>query len=179
MRLLELQLLAIGPFSGAVLDLKGGKRGLHLIYGPNEAGKSSALRAIRDLLFGMPQVTQDAHLHAAPALRLSAVIERDGEELAFVRRKKRKDSLVGLDDTSKPLRSKLLAVPALRARYLGYVREIADKWLDWRTIDTPHFRVNYAAGLDSLAYRAAARAEWAYEVLTEELASQRGRATHM
>ena len=44
------------------------------------------------------------------------------------------DPLVGLDDTSKPLRSKLLAVPALRARYLGYVREIADKWLDWRTL---------------------------------------------
>jgi len=44
------------------------------------------------------------------------------------------DPLIGLDDTSKPLRSKLLAVPALRARYLGYVREIADKWLDWRTL---------------------------------------------
>ena len=28
------------------------------------------------------------------------------------------DPLVGLDDTTKPLRSKLLAVPALRERYL-------------------------------------------------------------
>ena len=36
------------------------------------------------------------------------------------------DPLVGLDDTSKPLRSKLLAVPALRERYLAYVRDIAD-----------------------------------------------------
>ena len=45
------------------------------------------------------------------------------------------DPLVGLDDTSKPLRSKLLAVPALRAKYLGYVREIADKWLAWRTLE--------------------------------------------
>ena len=36
--------------------------------------------------------------------------------------------------TSKPLRSKLLAVPALRAAYLSYVREIADKWLDWKTL---------------------------------------------
>jgi spore coat protein CotH len=45
------------------------------------------------------------------------------------------DPLVGLDDTSKPLRSKLLAVPALRTRYLGYLREIADKWLDWRTLE--------------------------------------------
>jgi hypothetical protein len=45
------------------------------------------------------------------------------------------DPLVGLDDMSKPLRSKLLAVPALRAKYLGYVREIAEKWLDWRTLE--------------------------------------------
>ena len=43
--------------------------------------------------------------------------------------------MIGLDDASKPLRSKLLAVPALRAKYLGYVREIADKWLDWRTLE--------------------------------------------
>ena len=45
------------------------------------------------------------------------------------------DPLIGLDDGTKPLRSRLLAVPALRERYLGYVREIADKWLDWRTLE--------------------------------------------
>lgn len=46
----------------------------------------------------------------------------------------RLDPLVGLEDATKPLRSKLLAVPALRARYLGYVREIATTWLDWATV---------------------------------------------
>jgi spore coat protein CotH len=44
------------------------------------------------------------------------------------------DPLVGLDDTTKPLRSKLLAVPALRERYLSYVHEIALKHLDWKTL---------------------------------------------
>jgi hypothetical protein len=44
------------------------------------------------------------------------------------------DPLTGLDDGSKPLRSKLLAVPALRARYLAYVRDIARRWLDWNRI---------------------------------------------
>ena len=34
----------------------------------------------------------------------------------------------------KPLRSKLLAVPALRARYMTYVQQIAAKWLDWNTL---------------------------------------------
>jgi len=41
------------------------------------------------------------------------------------------DPLHAANDASKPLLSKLLAVPALRARYLGYVREIASTWLDW------------------------------------------------
>ncbi len=45
------------------------------------------------------------------------------------------DPLVGLDDSTKPLRSKLLAVPSLRAVYLGYVRDIADKWLEWQRLE--------------------------------------------
>ena len=44
------------------------------------------------------------------------------------------DPLIGLDDARKPLRSKLLAVPNLKAKYLSYVRQIAEKSLDWKTI---------------------------------------------
>ncbi|MBX3440866.1 MAG: CotH kinase family protein [Planctomyces sp.] len=44
------------------------------------------------------------------------------------------DPLVGLDDPSKPLRSRLLAVPALRTRYLEHVRTIANDWLDWERL---------------------------------------------
>jgi len=44
------------------------------------------------------------------------------------------DPLVGTNEASKPLRSKLLAVPALRARYLTYVRAIAEKWFDWKRL---------------------------------------------
>jgi hypothetical protein len=44
------------------------------------------------------------------------------------------DPLIGLNDASKPLRSKLLAVPALRNRYMTYVRQISTKWLDWNTL---------------------------------------------
>ena len=43
------------------------------------------------------------------------------------------DPLVALDDPSKPLRSKLLAVPSLKRKYLGYVRDIAEE-LDWRKL---------------------------------------------
>lgn len=45
------------------------------------------------------------------------------------------DPLVGIDDPTKPLRSRLLNVPSLRARYLSYVREIAETWLDWGRLD--------------------------------------------
>jgi hypothetical protein len=44
------------------------------------------------------------------------------------------DPLVGLNDPSKPLRSKLLAVPSLQKKYLANVRTIAEKWLDWRQL---------------------------------------------
>lgn len=44
------------------------------------------------------------------------------------------DPLVALDDPTKPLRSRLLAVPELRERYLRHVREIAETSLDWRVL---------------------------------------------
>ena len=44
------------------------------------------------------------------------------------------DPLVGLDDASKPLRSRLLKIPELRAKYLAHVRQITRVELDWNTL---------------------------------------------
>src|SRR5207248_2781490 len=44
------------------------------------------------------------------------------------------DPLAMANDPNKPLISKLLTVPALRAKYLGYVRQVAEKWLDWEKL---------------------------------------------
>lgn len=44
------------------------------------------------------------------------------------------DPLWAAEDPSKPLISRLLSVPAWRAKYLGYVRDIAERWLDWKQI---------------------------------------------
>jgi spore coat protein CotH len=44
------------------------------------------------------------------------------------------DPLVGLTDTRKPLRSKVLAVPSLKAKYLAMVRKIADEDLNWKNL---------------------------------------------
>ncbi|QDT41724.1 CotH protein [Gimesia alba] len=43
------------------------------------------------------------------------------------------DPLIGLDDSQKPLRSKILAVPNLRASYLQKIRMIAED-LDWNEL---------------------------------------------
>jgi spore coat protein CotH len=44
------------------------------------------------------------------------------------------DPLLAANDPDKPLISKLLAVPSLRQRYLKYVQDIAEKWLDWNKL---------------------------------------------
>ena len=48
MRLSKLYLKAFGPYTEQVIDFGGTDALLHILYGPNEAGKSSLLRAIRD-----------------------------------------------------------------------------------------------------------------------------------
>lgn len=44
------------------------------------------------------------------------------------------DPFFGSDDPNKPLLSRLLAVPSLKARYTAHVRTIAEEWLDWKKI---------------------------------------------
>ena len=103
MKILELQLTAFGPFTNRSLDLGQGSQGLHVIYGRNEAGKSSALRALEALLFGMDARTADAFIHPYPKLRLGARLRLStGEELQFTRRKSPKGSLSGPGDSKLP-----------------------------------------------------------------------------
>jgi uncharacterized protein YhaN len=102
LKLLELRLLKYGPFTDQRLDFASGARGLHLIFGLNEAGKSTALRAISGLLFGIDENTTDAHLYAMSELRIGGHLEnRAGERLTVIRRKGRKNTLLDIDD--KPL----------------------------------------------------------------------------
>jgi len=45
------------------------------------------------------------------------------------------DPFAGEKDPEKALLHKLLAVPTLRAKYVGYVHDIASKWLDWARVE--------------------------------------------
>jgi uncharacterized protein YhaN len=100
MKLLKLNLSAVGPFTGVVLDLSAGKEGLHLIYGPNEAGKTSALRAVSYLLFGFPQRSADNFVHPNDQLRVGGTLRhKDGDEVELIRRRGNKNTLRGPDDS--------------------------------------------------------------------------------
>lgn len=103
MKLLELYLYAFGPFTDLTIDLSKGKEGLHIIYGPNEAGKSSALRAITALFYGIPVQTSDNFLHEHKNLRVgSRIFHSDRSELIFTRRKGRKNTLIDPGGSALP-----------------------------------------------------------------------------
>jgi len=102
MRLKRLQLKAVGPFTDRTLNFNSNVPGLHIIYGPNEAGKSSSLRALKALLYGFDHQTPDNFLHNYEQLLVGGCLENsDGEELVFWRRKKRLGDL--LDEAGTPL----------------------------------------------------------------------------
>lgn len=102
MKFERLYLKAFGPFSDRVIDLPtGGAGDLHLIFGPNEAGKSTILRAVTGFLFGIPERTDDNFRHDYTALRVGATLLLDsGERLSLMRRKGRKHTLFAIDETT-------------------------------------------------------------------------------
>jgi uncharacterized protein YhaN len=87
MRLLSLDLERYGPFTQKRLAFRPDAR-LHVVFGPNEAGKTSSLAAVTDLLFGVERRTPDDFLRPGKEMRLGATIrDRNGAEMSFWRRK--------------------------------------------------------------------------------------------
>ncbi len=102
MRILSLDLLAYGPFTARTLDFSRGTHGLHLVYGPNEAGKSAALRALISFFYGIHPQTPDNFVHDYDALRIGARLRlSDGTERSFIRRKGNRNTL--LDEAGSAL----------------------------------------------------------------------------
>lgn len=97
MRIDRLDLIAYGPFTNKSLNLADGDSGLHIIYGDNETGKSTSLRALIAWLFGIPARTTDNFLHLNPQLRIGGKLRlANGNEIEFVRRKGTKGTLLKL-----------------------------------------------------------------------------------
>ncbi|WP_105386100.1 ATP-binding protein [Neorhizobium alkalisoli] len=133
MRFDRLDILRYGALTDQVLPFRP-DASLHVIYGPNEAGKSSALSAISDLLFGFPNAAEYSFLHDPASLRVGAqIVARDGQMLSFRRRRGRKNTLLTASEGEEALPEDILA------RFLGTLsREVFER----------------AFGLDSASLRA-------------------------
>jgi len=100
MRIKRLDLIAFGPFTDQALVFDSKGPGLTVIFGPNEAGKSSSLRGLKCLLYGIPERTPDNFLHPNDQLLLGGSLMADnGKQITFLRRKRRKTSLFDIHDT--------------------------------------------------------------------------------
>ena len=102
MRLRSLDLLRYGHFTDRSFELPAGTIDFHIVFGPNEAGKSTALSAIEDLLFGVPMQSPYNFLHDYASMRIGSVLENGEESLEIVRRKGSKDTLLGADGLPFP-----------------------------------------------------------------------------
>ncbi len=102
MRLEKLDLIRFGKFTGSGFEAPEGHPDFHLIVGRNEAGKTTTMTAIEDLLFGIPARTPYGFLHDYDDLRIGAVLASDGEKLAIRRRKGNRDTLLDEKDAAFP-----------------------------------------------------------------------------
>ncbi|GLQ79951.1 sugar translocase [Mesorhizobium huakuii] len=96
MRLRRLDLIRYGKFTDKTIDFGPKPESgpdLHIVFGLNEAGKSTALSGFLDLLFGVEERSRYNFLHEYSAMRIGGVLELSGDEQTFSRTKQRSNSL--------------------------------------------------------------------------------------
>jgi len=99
MRFGALDLLAFGRFTGETLRFSNAPGTIDIVYGDNEAGKSTSLRAVAGFLYGIPVRTTDDFVHQKPTLRIGAeLITSEGTAIRLLRRKGAKDTLRDAND---------------------------------------------------------------------------------
>ena len=102
MRLGRIDLIRYGHFTERSFELPARETDFHIVFGPNEAGKSTALTAIEDLLFGIPMQSQYNFLHDYTDMRIGALLENGSTSLEMLRRKGNQDTLLDPDGIPLP-----------------------------------------------------------------------------
>ena len=98
MRIDCLDLIRFGHFVNGKIEFPPTKPDYYVIYGDNEAGKSTLLRGISALLFGVPARTLDVHSCKSSDLRIGATISDCQKGFSFRRRKGTSGTLLTLDE---------------------------------------------------------------------------------
>jgi uncharacterized protein YhaN len=104
MRLKRLDLTRYGKFTNHSIEFgeqAAGAPDLHIVYGPNEAGKSTALAAFLDLLYGIEPRSRFNFLHPYSVMRIGAVLEFGSQVLELARIKRVQNDL--LDAGGRPV----------------------------------------------------------------------------
>lgn len=109
MRIQQLDLLRYGHFTNTVIALPAGNPDIQIVLGENEAGKSTAMAGIEDLLFGIPSNSPRNFLHEYNAMRVGGILEKGGDTLKVRRRKGNKDTLLFDNDLPIPSGERALA----------------------------------------------------------------------
>lgn len=110
MRLNRLDLTRYGKFTDHSIDFgaaRPDKPDLHIVYGLNEAGKSTTFAAYLDLLYGIAERSGYNFLHPYNTMKVGARLEFDGHVHELARLKLRTGSLV--DERGQPINEALLA----------------------------------------------------------------------
>ena len=97
MRLRRFDLIRYGKFTDRSFELPAKKSDFHVVFGLNEAGKSTALAAIADLLFGIPVQSPYNFLHDYASMRIGAKLENGTSSVEVHRRKGIRDTLLDTD----------------------------------------------------------------------------------
>ena len=105
MRVKQFSLDLFGHFSGKIFDFgkaEAGRSDFHVIYGPNEAGKTTTMEAFMRLLYGFPHREPYDFMHQRKNLQVSGVLEIDGMPIRLSRLSARTGSLRDQHDTLLP-----------------------------------------------------------------------------
>jgi uncharacterized protein YhaN len=104
MRLRRLDLARYGRFTDQTIDFGervDGEPDLHIVYGPNEAGKSTAFTGFLDLLFGIEMQSRYGFLHPYATMRIGGCLELSAGPRDLVRIKRPNPTL--RDATNEPV----------------------------------------------------------------------------
>ncbi len=180
MRFDELTIEKYGFYSSKTIDLAS-TPGLAILYGPNEAGKSTTLSAVMDFLYGIPTRTPHGGVFGYPAMAITASLRfADGSNL---RLKRTKGSAGTLKDGSGALASDSLLTAHLgvnnRDRFASLfalnhetLRSGGEKLLDANG-DIGRIIVEAGGGLRSLAAEIAALSARADAIYSSRRAANR------
>jgi uncharacterized protein YhaN len=105
MRLRDFSLDLFGHFTSKTFDFgtrAPGQSDFHVIYGPNEAGKTTTMEAYLRLLYGFPHREGYDFLHQRKNLKVSGTLELDGTPISLARLPVRNGSLRDQNDKVLP-----------------------------------------------------------------------------